>query len=205
MAKVTIYTTPICPFCVYAKRLLQLKGVDFDEVNVAFDAGLREEMMKRAGGMMTVPQFSWATRMWAVTMSSTRSTGSRQTRSVTGKAMKTIRAACVQARSSDDVQENLKIASGFIREAHAKGARFIGTPENTCLMAADGGAKLEKSFPEDKDPALPSVPAAGGGAWHLAADRFAGDQGVRHQDRQPFLSHRARWPRSCALRQDPSL
>jgi predicted amidohydrolase len=68
----------------------------------------------------------------------------------------TIRAACVQLRSSDDVQENLKIASGFIREAHAKGARFIGTPENTCLMAADGGAKLEKSFPEDKDPALPA-------------------------------------------------
>ena len=56
MAKVTIYTTPICPFCVYAKRLLHQKGVDFDEINVAFDAGLREEMMKRAGGMMTVPQ-----------------------------------------------------------------------------------------------------------------------------------------------------
>lgn len=67
----------------------------------------------------------------------------------------TVRAACVQLRSSDDVQENLKIASAFIREAHGKGARFIGTPENTCLMAPDGGAKLEKSFPEDKDPALP--------------------------------------------------
>lgn len=68
----------------------------------------------------------------------------------------TIRAACVQLRSSDDVQENLKTASAFIREAHGKGARFIGTPENTCLMAPDGGAKLEKSFPEDKDPALPA-------------------------------------------------
>jgi len=67
----------------------------------------------------------------------------------------TIRAACVQMRSSDDIQENLKTASGLIREAHGKGARFIGTPENTCLMAPDGGAKLEKSFTEDKDPALP--------------------------------------------------
>lgn len=67
----------------------------------------------------------------------------------------TIRAACVQLRSSDDVLENLKIASALIREAHGKGARLIGTPENTCLMAPDGGAKLEKSFPEDKDPALP--------------------------------------------------
>jgi len=68
----------------------------------------------------------------------------------------TIRTACVQLRSSDDVQENLKTASAFIREAKAKGARFVGTPENTCLMAPDGGAKLEKSFPEDKDPALPA-------------------------------------------------
>ncbi len=68
----------------------------------------------------------------------------------------TIRAACVQLRSSDDVQENLKIASASIREAKAKGARLIGTPENTCLMAPDGGAKLEKSFAEDKDPALPA-------------------------------------------------
>jgi predicted amidohydrolase len=68
----------------------------------------------------------------------------------------TIRAACVQLRSSDDVQENLKITSAYIREAHGKGARFIGTPENTCLMAPDGGAKLEKSFPEGKDPALPA-------------------------------------------------
>jgi glutaredoxin 3 len=56
MAKVTIYTTPICSYCVYAKRLLQQKGVDYDEINVAFDAELRKEMMNRAGGMMTVPQ-----------------------------------------------------------------------------------------------------------------------------------------------------
>lgn len=67
-----------------------------------------------------------------------------------------IRAACVQLRSSDDVQQNLRDASALIREAHAQGARFIGTPENTCLMAPDGGAKFEKSFPEDKDPALPA-------------------------------------------------
>ena len=56
MAKVTIYTTPICTYCVYAKRLLHQKGVDFDEINVAFDADVRNEMIKRAGGMMTVPQ-----------------------------------------------------------------------------------------------------------------------------------------------------
>jgi predicted amidohydrolase len=35
------------------------------------------------------------------------------------------------------------------------GAQFIGTPENTGLMAADGGAKLDKTFPEHDDKALP--------------------------------------------------
>jgi predicted amidohydrolase len=35
------------------------------------------------------------------------------------------------------------------------GAQFVATPENTTLMAPDGGAKLERSFPEDRDPALP--------------------------------------------------
>jgi predicted amidohydrolase len=69
---------------------------------------------------------------------------------------RTIRAACVQLRSSDDVAENIEIASSLIREAHATGARFIATPENTCLMAPDGGAKLEKSFSEAEDPALPA-------------------------------------------------
>ncbi len=66
------------------------------------------------------------------------------------------RAACVQLRSSDDVAENIRVTSDFIREARASGADFIATPENTTLMAPDGGAKLEKSFSEEVDPALPA-------------------------------------------------
>ena len=66
------------------------------------------------------------------------------------------RAACVQLRSSDDVAENISVTSDFIREARAKGADFIATPENTTLMAPDGGAKLEKSFSEQADAALPA-------------------------------------------------
>nr|TFG55030.1 MAG: carbon-nitrogen hydrolase family protein [Hyphomicrobiales bacterium] len=63
--------------------------------------------------------------------------------------------ACVQLCSGDDVMDNLKTAVFLIREAAARGARFVATPENTCLMAPDGGAKIEKTFPEDKDPTLP--------------------------------------------------
>jgi predicted amidohydrolase len=64
-------------------------------------------------------------------------------------------AACVQLRSSDDVDENIRTACAWIREARKAGAEFVATPENTTLMAPDGGAKLELSRSEDKDPALP--------------------------------------------------
>jgi predicted amidohydrolase len=79
------------------------------------------------------------------------------------------RAACVQLRSSDDVAENIRVTSELIREACAKGADFIATPENTTLMAPDGGAKLEKNFSEEADPALPAFRqlAEELGAWLL--------------------------------------
>ena len=63
-------------------------------------------------------------------------------------------AACVQLRSSEDIAENISSASKLIREAAKAGAQFIATPENTSLMAADGGAKLAHSTSEDKDTAL---------------------------------------------------
>ncbi len=65
------------------------------------------------------------------------------------------RAACVQLRSSDDVAENIRETVKLVREAAARGASFVATPENTTLMARDGGAKLANSFEEARDPALP--------------------------------------------------
>jgi len=56
MAKVTIYTTRFCPFCIAAKRLLGEKGAAFDEIDVTFDAKTRRAMSERAGGVRTVPQ-----------------------------------------------------------------------------------------------------------------------------------------------------
>lgn len=55
MAKVRIYTTPICPYCARAKALLTRKGVDFEEVDVYMDAAARKEMMEKSG-RRTVPQ-----------------------------------------------------------------------------------------------------------------------------------------------------
>lgn len=70
-----------------------------------------------------------------------------------------LRIGLVQLRSSDDARENIAAASGFIRKAAADGARFVLTPENTCLMAPDGGAKVSQSFAEKDDPALPAFQA----------------------------------------------
>lgn len=56
MAKVVIYTTQYCPYCVQAKRLLQNKGVAFEEIDVSRNSELRRMMTQRAGGRMTVPQ-----------------------------------------------------------------------------------------------------------------------------------------------------
>jgi predicted amidohydrolase len=73
--------------------------------------------------------------------------------------MTSFRAACVQLRSSDDVSDNVRTTSALIREAKAQGADFVATPENTTLMAPDGGAKLAQSFSEADDPALPQFRA----------------------------------------------
>jgi glutaredoxin 3 len=55
MAKVILYTTQYCPYCIHAKALLRHKGVSFDEIDVSTDATRREEMME-ASGNWTVPQ-----------------------------------------------------------------------------------------------------------------------------------------------------
>ena len=55
MARVVIYTTPSCPFCVRAKRLLQERGIAYDEIDVADDDALRVDLVQRTG-RQTVPQ-----------------------------------------------------------------------------------------------------------------------------------------------------
>lgn len=56
MASVEIYTTTVCPYCVKAKRLLDAKDVDYIEHNLTGKDTEREELVKKSGGMRTVPQ-----------------------------------------------------------------------------------------------------------------------------------------------------
>ena len=56
MAKVVMYTTAVCPYCINAKRLLGSKGVaQIDEIRVDSSPELRMEMMEKTG-QRTVPQ-----------------------------------------------------------------------------------------------------------------------------------------------------
>ena len=56
MQKIVLYTTPLCSTCVRAKGLLSQKDVPFEEIDVSGKMDLRNIMVKRAGGWMTVPQ-----------------------------------------------------------------------------------------------------------------------------------------------------
>lgn len=55
MAKVIIYTKPACPYCDYAKQLLDHKKVAYEEVRIDLDAEKRAEV-ERLSGRRTVPQ-----------------------------------------------------------------------------------------------------------------------------------------------------
>lgn len=53
--RVTVYTTPSCPWCNRLKAYLNKKGIHFTEVNVAADQRAAEELVRRTG-QQGVPQ-----------------------------------------------------------------------------------------------------------------------------------------------------
>ena len=56
MAKVVMYATGVCPFCLMAERLLKSKGVaEIEKIRVDLEPQRRQEMMERTG-RRTVPQ-----------------------------------------------------------------------------------------------------------------------------------------------------
>ncbi|MGF1517486.1 MAG: glutaredoxin 3 [Nodosilinea sp.] len=53
---VEIYTWSSCPFCIRAKRLLDQKGIEYNEYCIDGDEAARSEMSKRANGRRSLPQ-----------------------------------------------------------------------------------------------------------------------------------------------------
>ena len=56
MAKVTMYSTGVCPYCQRAELLLKSKGVaEIDKIRIDLEPERRNEMMQKTG-RRTVPQ-----------------------------------------------------------------------------------------------------------------------------------------------------
>ena len=55
MKTVTIYTTDHCSLCVSAKRLLDRRGISYEEINLARDPDSRDRL-SNVTGMYTFPQ-----------------------------------------------------------------------------------------------------------------------------------------------------
>ena len=54
--KAEVYTKNGCPFCVQAKILLEMKGVEVEEFNFQVDPAKREELFERAAAINVVPR-----------------------------------------------------------------------------------------------------------------------------------------------------
>jgi glutaredoxin 3 len=50
-----MYSSPFCGYCAAAKRLLESKGIEYDEIDILFSPDKRSEMIERSG-RNTVPQ-----------------------------------------------------------------------------------------------------------------------------------------------------
>ena len=57
MKNIVMYTGPLCNFCEAAKRLFSRNNIKFKEIDISTKDTLREEMIKKSNGKMTIPQF----------------------------------------------------------------------------------------------------------------------------------------------------
>jgi glutaredoxin 3 len=55
MARIQMYTTAWCGYCVRAKALLDSKGIEYEEIRVDDDPQFRQKLLDLTGGW-TVPQ-----------------------------------------------------------------------------------------------------------------------------------------------------
>lgn len=56
MAKIEVYSTTYCPYCVRAKALLDAKDLDYQEIDVTGKDEARMALVEKSGGRKTVPQ-----------------------------------------------------------------------------------------------------------------------------------------------------
>lgn len=101
----------------------------------------------------------------------------------------TFRVACVQTTSTRDVEPNVAVAVGLVREARAAGADLILLPETVNMMEPRNRLLREKVAAEDDDRALAAFRdlARETGAWLLVGSLVIGDGGSKAVNRSFLL------------------
>ena len=56
MPDVIIYSSGFCPYCSWAKKMLDSKKAEYREVRIDQVEGAQQEMLAKSDGQMTVPQ-----------------------------------------------------------------------------------------------------------------------------------------------------
>ncbi len=51
MAKIKIYSTVVCPYCVTLKMFLKEHNIEFEDIDVSQDKKALDEMVKKSGQM----------------------------------------------------------------------------------------------------------------------------------------------------------
>ena len=49
--KVIVYSTPTCPFCIYAKDYFKQNNIPFEDIDVTKDHAKAQEMVAKSGQM----------------------------------------------------------------------------------------------------------------------------------------------------------
>jgi glutaredoxin 3 len=60
MTRVTVYSTGLCPYCFLAKRLLDRRGIPYEERRMKRS---EREQLRELGGGMTYPQILFGERV----------------------------------------------------------------------------------------------------------------------------------------------
>ena len=82
---------------------------------------------------------------------------------------RSVRIACLQTNSGNDYVANLATLSAMAREAAARGARFLFSPEYVLMMDGSGRTMRENALDANGEPALSALAALSRelGVWHL--------------------------------------
>ena len=54
--KIVVWSRDNCPYCVRAKNLLSVKGLEYEERNISEGVWSREQLLEACPGARTVPQ-----------------------------------------------------------------------------------------------------------------------------------------------------